>query len=123
MTPHATEAMDAARRLALKKRLLRAQSALLRHQLGQQVEATVAPVSAAAERVRSGAGWLRAHPGLLAGVAAAAAVLVWRHPAALRALAASVGGVSGLARRGVWLWQAWQRLQPLLARRADPPSS
>jgi len=89
--------------LVLKKRLLRAHSALLRHQLAADWRQTVAPGQRMAERARKGALWLRGHPALVAGVGAA--LLVWR-PSALLSLAS----------RGVWLWQAWQRTQPLLSR-------
>lgn len=89
--------------LALKKRLLRAHSALLRHQLAADWRQTVAPAQRVADRARQGGLWLRGHPALVAGVGAA--LLVWR-PSALLSLAS----------RGVWLWQAWQRVQPVLAR-------
>lgn len=89
--------------LALKKRLLRTHSALLRHQLSADWQQTVAPVQRVADRARQGAHWLRGHPALVAGVGAA--LLVWR-PSAMWSL----------ARRGVWLWQAWQRVQPVLVR-------
>lgn len=98
--------------LALKKRLLRTHSTLLRHQLSADWQHTTAPVTRVADQARQGARWLRAHPALVAG--AVAALLVWRPSAML-----------GAARRGLWLWQAWQRVQPMLARLGlqAPPSS
>jgi len=96
--------------LALKKRLLRTHSALLRHQLAADWQQTVSPVQRVTDRVRQGAQWARAHPALVAGVGAA--LLVWR-PSALLSLAS----------RGVWLWQAWQRVQPVLARLGRQPRS
>ena len=88
--------------LALKKRLLRTHSALLRHQLAADWQQTVAPVQRVADRARQGAHWLRGHPALVAGVATLGTALLVRRPSALLTL----------ARRAVWLWQVWQRFQP-----------
>lgn len=115
--------------LALKKRLLRTQSALLRHQLSTDWQQAVAPVRRVADRASQGAHWLRAHPAWVAGAGAALlAWLAWRpSPSALPVLPAMVS----LARRGIWLWRTWQRVQPVLARlglqaaaleRQTPPS-
>lgn len=116
--------------LALKKRLLRTQSALLRHQLSADWQQTVAPVRRVADRASQGAHWLRAHPAWVAGAGAALlAWLAWRPaPSALPALP----GLLSLARRGMGLWRIWQRVQPVLARlglqaaapeRQAPPSA
>jgi hypothetical protein len=93
--------------LALKKRLLQQRSAVLRHTLGAQIGQGVAPVLAGADRVVAAGQWLRRHPALLIG--AAAALLVWRPKGV-------IAGALGMAGRGVWLWQSWHKLQPLLAR-------
>ncbi len=93
--------------LALRKRLLRAHSGLLRQQLLAEWQVTVAPVTRVAEQARQGLHWLRTHPALVAG--AGAALLVWRPSAMLSLLG-----------RGVWLWRTWQRLQPALARLGSP---
>ncbi len=95
--------------LALKKRLLQHRSALLRTQLGHEAARTVAPVLGLSARVRSGGQWLGAHPWWLVG--AAAALLV-----------ASPRSIMSLAGRALWLWQTWQKVQPLLGgQTADTP--
>jgi hypothetical protein len=86
--------------LALKKRYLQLHSALLRHNLAEQVGQALSPVAVAQQRLQGAATWARAHPMLLGG--AALALLFWR-PRSLNLL----------AQRGMWLWQAWQRVQAL----------
>lgn len=86
--------------LALKKRYLQLHSALLRHNLAEQVTQTLSPVATAQQRLQGVTSWARAHPMLLGG--AALALLLWR-PRSLNLL----------AQRGLWLWQTWQRVQAL----------
>lgn len=93
--------------LALRKRMLQQRSTVLRHTLAIQLSATLTPALGLADRVVSSGQWLRRHPALLVGVAAV--LLVWRPKA----------GISGLlhgAGRGMGLWQAWLKLQPMLMR-------
>jgi hypothetical protein len=85
--------------LATRKRLLHAESALLRLSLSQQLTQAWAPVHAVAERTRAGGRWMSMHP--LASAAVAAALLVWRPSQVLR-----------MARRGLTLWQLWQGARP-----------
>lgn len=87
--------------LALKKRMLQQRSAVLRHAFALQVNAKVAPVAGMADRALSTGRWLGKHPYWL--VAAAVALTVWRPK-----------GVARLAGRGLWLWQTWQRMQPVV---------
>jgi hypothetical protein len=86
--------------LALKKRYLQLHSALLRHNLAEQVTQTLSPVASAQQRLHAASSWARAHPMLLGG--AALALMFWR-PSSLNLL----------AQRGLWLWQTWQRVQAL----------
>lgn len=86
--------------LALKKRYLQLHSAVLRHNLAQQVSGTLAPVSHVHERVQSVTSWVRRHPMLVAG--AAVTLMVWRPR-----------GLSLMAERAVWAWQTFQRVQAL----------
>lgn len=100
--------------LAEKKQMLRERSALLRDALADQVEQGVAPAFGVADRVIGGVQWLRRHPVWL--IAPAVALLVWRPRVLGGALQGGlVANVTRWAGRGVWLWQAWQRLQPMLA--------
>lgn len=92
--------------LALKKRLLLHRSAVLRAELGQQAHRTMAPVLGMADRVRHGGQWLSQHPWWLVGAAAALIVARPRN-------------VMNWASRGLWLWQTWQRVAPLLQSSAD----
>ena len=87
--------------LALRKRMLQQRSAVLRHTLAIQVNAKVAPVAGMADRALSTGRWLSKHPYWM--VAGAVALAVWRPK-----------GVARLAGRGVWLWQSWLRLQPVV---------
>jgi YqjK-like protein len=89
--------------LALKKRILQQRSAVLRRTFAAQVAQGVAPVLGGADRAIAAGRWLKQHPALLAG--AAVALLVWRPK-----------GMVMLAGRGLWLWQTWLKLQPMLAR-------
>lgn len=86
--------------LALKKRYLQLHSALLRHNLAEQVTQTLSPVATVQQRLHVASTWARAHPMLLGG--AALALMFWR-PRSLNLL----------AQRGLWLWQTWQRVQAL----------
>lgn len=99
MSAHMTE-------LALRKRLLLQRSAVLRLQLAIQVGEHVAPVLRMGDRVVASGQWLRRHPAWLVG--AAVALLVWRPK-----------GLVSWAGRGVWAWQAWLKLQPMVARFAQ----
>lgn len=87
--------------LALKKRMLRQRSAVLRHALALQVNARVAPLAGLADRAVTTGRWLGRHPYWV--VAAAAALAVWQPR-----------GLARLAGRGLWLWQTWQRVQPVV---------
>lgn len=87
--------------LALKKRMLRQRSAVLRHAFALQVDARVAPLAGLADRAVSTGRWVGRHPYWV--VAAAVALAVWRPK-----------GVVRLAGRGLWVWQTWQRLQPVV---------
>jgi len=87
--------------LALKKRMLRQRSAVLRHAFALQVNARLAPVAGMADRAVSTGRWLGRHP--YWAVAAVVALAVWRPK-----------GIARLAGRGLWLWQMWSRLQPVL---------
>lgn len=87
--------------LALKKHMLRQRSAVLRHTLALQVNARIAPLAGLADRAVSTGRWVGRHPYWV--VAAAVALAVWRPK-----------GVARLAGRGLWMWQTWQRLQPVV---------
>lgn len=103
MSPRLTE-------LALKKRLLRQRSAVLRHTLATQVGAHVAPVLGAADRVVTSARWLRRHPAWLVG--GAVALLVLRPK-----------GLTPWLGRGLWLWRTWQRVQPMVSTLLNRPAA
>lgn len=87
--------------LALKKHMLRQRSTVLRHAFALQVNARVAPLAGLADRAVSTGRWVGRHPYWV--VAAAVALAVWRPT-----------GVARLAGRGLWMWQTWQRLQPVV---------
>lgn len=89
--------MTSSQELATRKLLLQQRSAVLRHVLALQVNQTLAPAMRVADQLQSGGRWLRGHPALVVG--AAAALLVWRPRAIL-----------SMAGRGLWLWQTWQHL-------------
>lgn len=84
--------------LATRKRLLQAQSAVLRQTWLAQVDEQLGPPLAWVDRARSVAMWLGQRPWVL--VAAGAAVVVWRPTGVLR-----------WAKRGLWAWQMWQQLK------------
>lgn len=94
--------------LALRKRALQQRSALLRRTLAQQVGMHVSPALGMADRVVASGRWLRQHPAWLIG--GAVALLVWRPK-----------GLLQWAGRGLWLWQTWQRVQPMLAPLLNKP--
>ena len=87
--------------LALKKHMLRQRSAVLRHAFALQVNARVAPLAGLADRAVSTGRWVGRHPYWV--VAAAVALAVWRPT-----------GVVRLASKGLWMWQTWQRVQPVV---------
>ncbi|MDO9237912.1 MAG: YqjK family protein [Aquabacterium sp.] len=93
--------------LALKKRMLRQRSAVLRRTLAVQVGERVSPLMGMADRVVASGRWLRQHPAWLVG--AGVALLVWRPK-----------GLTRWAGRGLWLWQTWQRLQPTVTQLMAP---
>lgn len=84
--------------LAIQRRLLQAESALLRHSLHQQASQLSAPLWSAADKVQAGARWVQAHPVVLVGTAGLALMLAVRRPA----MALSCLG-KGLAWWLVWL--------------------
>lgn len=83
--------------LALAKQRLQLRSAALRTEWAGHV-AALHPLCVAGDRLRAGTAWLRAHPEL--AVAALVALLVARPRRAWRWL-----------RRGVAVWQGWNRLR------------
>ncbi len=84
--------------LALQRRLLHAESALLRHALTDQVSRITAPVWTAADRAQAGVRWVQAHPVVATGAAGVALALVLRRPAV---------ALSWLG-RGLALWRLWR---------------
>ncbi len=89
--------------LRLRKLMLQQRSAVQRQMLGIQVRQVVAPTVRVLDRVKAGGQWVRAHPALIAGVAAL--VLAWRPKAVL-----------GMAARSLGLWQTARRLAPAALR-------
>lgn len=83
--------------LALKKQRLQLEAATQRIALGQTLQA-LSPALTAADTIRSGWQWARAHPQWLAG--AAGALLVVRPRAFFR-----------WTRRGLFLWRGVRTLQ------------
>lgn len=83
--------------LALKKQRLQLQAASQRIAIGEALQA-VAPLFSAADRMRSGWQWVKAHPHWLAG--AGVALLVARPRAFFR-----------WARRGFFLWRGLHKVQ------------
>lgn len=75
--------------LAWRQRLLRAQAALQRHQLREEVQQATAPVVQGLALARVGGRWLRAHP--TAAALAVGALLAWQPIALLRACTALMG--------------------------------
>lgn len=95
--------------LALKKRMLRQRSAVLRRAFAEQVLQGVAPALGVADRVISAGQWLKRHPVWL--IVPVVALLVWRPKVAASGLAI---GLTRWAGRGMWLWQTWAKLQPVV---------
>ncbi|MBI4989219.1 MAG: YqjK-like family protein [Rhodocyclales bacterium] len=83
--------------LALKKQRLQLQAAAQRVMIMQALESTT-PAFAAAEKIRAGVRWAKAHPEWLAGIGVALAVA--RPRAFFR-----------WARRGFFLWRSLRRLR------------
>lgn len=99
--------------LALKKRTLRLRSAMLRQTFADQIGQGVAPALDMADRVIVGGQWLRRHPVWL--VVPAVALLVLRPRFLAGGLAGSLAPtVLRWAGRGLWAWQTWTRLRPLI---------
>ncbi len=99
--------------LALRRHMLQQRSAVLRHTLAIQVNSNLAPWALMADRACATGRWLWRHPTWL--VAGAVALAVWQ-PKSL----------SRLAGRGLLIWQAWQRWQPVvqpLFKRGTSPSA
>jgi hypothetical protein len=84
--------------LALRKQMLLQRSAVQRHVLALQVGHALRPAVSVVHQARVAGQWVRAHPALVAGVAAG--LLAWRPKA-----------VWGLLPRAWSLWQLWQRLR------------
>ncbi len=86
--------------VALKKQRLQLQSAALRERIAEQ-GAALAPAFAIADRVEAGRQWLKAHPDLV--LAFFTGLLIVRPRRAFR-----------WARRSLFAWRAWRRLNDLL---------
>lgn len=84
--------------LALRKQMLLQRSAVQRHLLALQVTHALQPAVSAVHQARVAGQWVREHPALLVGVAAA--LLAWRPKA-----------VWGLLPKALSFWQVWQRLR------------
>lgn len=95
--------------LLLRKRMLRLRSASLRQTLGDQVGQGLAPALRVADTVVAGGQWLRRHPVWL--MVPLVALFVWRPRAVTGGVVPMLGR---LARRGLWAWQTWLRLRPLV---------
>lgn len=89
--------------LRLRKLMLLQRSAVQRQMLAIQTRQVIAPAVRVADRVKAGGQWVRAHPALVAGVAAL--LLAWRPKAVL-----------GIAARSLGLWQTGRRVLPLALR-------
>jgi len=90
--------------LAQRKRRLQRRSAQLRHQCAAELNRTLTPAFAVADKALAGVRCVRRHPRLvLAAVAGVGAgSLAWRPHGALRWL-----------QRGMAAWQVWLRVRPL----------
>jgi hypothetical protein len=86
--------------LAMQRRLLQAESTLLRHSLQHQASRLTAPVWSAADKAQAGARWLQAHPAVVVGTAGLALALAVRRPAM---------ALSCLSKGLAW-WRAWHQL-------------
>lgn len=99
--------------LRLRKLMLRQRSAVQRQMLGIQSRQLLAPVARTVGRVKAGGEWVRAHPALVAGLAAL--LVAWR-PKAVLGLAARSLGLWSTVRRvlpvAVRLWTQWQQRTP-----------
>lgn len=89
--------------LALQRRLLLAESALLRRSLHGQASRLSAPVWAAADKAQAGAKWVQGHPAVVAGAAGLLLALAVRRPASAVACLGYVG-------KGLAWWRAWRQL-------------
>lgn len=89
--------------LALQRRLLQAESAVLRHSLHGQASRLSAPVWTAADKAQAGAKWVQGHPAVVAGVAGLLLALFVRRPALAVACLGHVG-------KGLAWWRAWRQL-------------
>lgn len=96
--------------LRLRKLMLLQRSAVQRQMLAIQARQVMAPAVRVADRVKAGGQWVRAHPGLVAGVGVF--LLAWR-PKAVLSLAARSLGLWSTVRRvlplAVRLWGQWQQ--------------
>jgi len=84
--------------LALRKQMLLQRSAVQRHLLALQVAHALQPAISVVHQARVAGQWVRAHPALVVGTAAA--LMAWRPKA-----------VWGLLPRAWSLWQLWQRMR------------
>jgi hypothetical protein len=87
--------------LALKKRMLRQRSEVLRHTLAIQLADTLEPAAGLASRAASTGRWLRRYGG-------------WMAAGMVALLVAKPKALPNLAGRLSWAWQTWLRWQPLL---------
>lgn len=95
-----------------RKRLLLAQSAVLRLSLAQQLNHGLQPAWRTLDRVDHGWRWVRRHPWLWAG--AAAALLVWRPSA----LGSGLSAAGRLVRWGRWCLRWAPVVLPLISHRS-----
>ena len=86
--------------LAMQRRLLLAESTLLRHSLQQQASQLTAPLWSAADKAQAAARWVQAHPAVVVGTGGLALALAVRRPA----MALSCLG------KGLAWWRAWHQL-------------
>lgn len=92
--------MSHAIELALRKQRLVLRSDALREALASDA-APLQPLFTTSDKVVDGIHWLKARPGVVAGIAVAAAIL-------------RPGAVFRWGRRGFFAWKAWQALQSRL---------
>ncbi len=84
--------------LVMQRRLLQAESALLRHSLRAQASQLTAPVWSAADKAQAAARWVQRHPAVVAGTAGLLLSLAARRPAA---------ALSCLGKGLAW-WRVWR---------------